>query len=149
MVFCRECKARVEDCVHFVAPLNIPHVPVFDAKVKALAYKKDDQILEIAFKNGQTWQLFGVKPDIYEELLHATLSSLLKFIAHRYRASPVRQPLAEDFIPTSELCPVCKRPMTQLHKTSGRTVRVLWQCTSCNQSAWKTYVHSTVRERRG
>jgi hypothetical protein len=148
MLFCRECKAQVEECIHFVAPLDVPAIDVFDAKVKTLAYKKDDQVLEIAFKNGQVWQLFGVKPDIYDELLHATLSSFLKFLAHRYRASPVRHGTPAALIPQTELCPACKKPMKALHKTSGRTVRVLWQCGPCNQSAWKTYVHESVRERR-
>jgi len=79
MVFCRECKQRVEDCVHFVTPLNIPAVQVYDPKVRTLAYHAKDHILEITFKNGQVWQLFGVKPEIYDELLHATLSSFLNF----------------------------------------------------------------------
>jgi KTSC domain len=93
MVCCRECKQQVEDCAHFVAPLNILPVEVFDAKVKTLAYQAKDHILEITFKNGQVWQLFGVKPDIYDELLHATLSSFLNFLAHRYKAAPVRNSL--------------------------------------------------------
>ena len=76
------------------------------------------------------------------------ISSFLKFLAHRYRASPVRQKSAASLIPQTELCPACKKPMTELHKTSGRTIRVLWQCSPCNQSAWKTYVHESVRERR-
>ena len=62
MVFCRECRKQVEDCAHFVAPLNVTPVEVFDPKVKTLAYKEDALTLEIAFKNGQVWQLFGVKP---------------------------------------------------------------------------------------
>jgi hypothetical protein len=60
MVFCRECKKKVEDCEHFVVPLGIPGIPVFDPKIKTLAYKRDAQTLEIAFKNGQVWQLFGL-----------------------------------------------------------------------------------------
>jgi hypothetical protein len=35
------------------------------------------------FRDGQVWQLFGVKADIYDELLHATLSSFLNSLAHR------------------------------------------------------------------
>jgi len=57
MVFCRECKKKVE---HFVQPLGIPGVPVFDPKIKTLAYKPDTRALEIAFKSCQIWQLFGV-----------------------------------------------------------------------------------------
>src|SRR5437588_8186666 len=71
-VFCRECKKKVEDCEHFVAPLGIRAVPVFDPKIKTLAYKEDAQILEIAFKNGQTWQLFGASADFYEMCLQLT-----------------------------------------------------------------------------
>src|SRR5436309_720496 len=74
MVYCRKCRQQVEDCSHFVPPLNIPPTDVFDQKVKTLAYKEDGRILEIVFKSGQTWQLRGVPPDVYQELLHATLS---------------------------------------------------------------------------
>src|SRR5688572_33463957 len=119
MVFCRECKAQVEDCVHFVPPLNVPPVEVFDPKVRCLAYKKDPHILEITFKNGQVWQLFGVKPEIYEELLHATLSSFLKFLAHRYKAAPVRKHDPKSASTPSEPCPACKQPMVQPHRTAG------------------------------
>src|SRR5215472_13669319 len=126
MVFCRECRQQVEDCAHFVAPLNVSPVEVFDPKVKTLAYKKDAETLEIAFKNGQVWQLFGVKPDIYNELLHATLSSFLKFLAHRYKAAPVRK-AREESVPASEPCPAGKKPMEIRHQTTGRPVRVLWQ----------------------
>src|SRR5687767_15074162 len=110
MEFCRECREHVEDCAHFVAPLGVPEVEVFDPKVKTLAYKEDALTLEIAFKNGQVWQLSGVKPDTYQELLDATLSSFLKFIAHRYKAAPVRKP-SGNTVPASEPCPACKKPM--------------------------------------
>jgi hypothetical protein len=36
MVFCRECKKKVEDCQHFVAPLDVLAIPVFDPKIKTL-----------------------------------------------------------------------------------------------------------------
>jgi hypothetical protein len=62
MVFCRECKKKVDDCEHFVSPLGVATVPVFDPKIKTLAYNANARILEIAFKNGQTWQLAGVEP---------------------------------------------------------------------------------------
>ena len=65
-------------------------------KVNSLAYQAKGHILEIAFKNGQVWQLFGVKPDIYDELLHATLSSFLNFLGHRYKAAPVRTAKASN-----------------------------------------------------
>jgi hypothetical protein len=101
----RDCdtKRKVEDCPH-VPPLNIPATPVFDPKVKTLAYKKDARLLEIGFKNGQVWQLSGVPPDIYDALLDATLSSFLKFIAYRYNPRPVRQPNRVS-VPDSEPCP--------------------------------------------
>jgi hypothetical protein len=145
MVFCRECRKQVEDCRHFVAPLNVPAIEVFDPKVKTLAYQRSGCILEITFKNGQVWQLFGVKPEIYDELLHATLSSFLNFLAHRYKAAPVRKISRVNDVIKSEACPACKRPMTEQHRTTGGTLRVLWKCGPCNQSLWRTY--STERQR--
>jgi hypothetical protein len=38
---------------------RIPPTPVFDPKIATLTYKPDT--LEIAFKNGQAWQLFAVQ----------------------------------------------------------------------------------------
>lgn len=146
MVYCRECRSQVEDCAHFVAPLNIPAVDVFDPKVKSLAYQNDGHILEIAFKNGQVWQLFGVKPEIYDELLHATLSSFLTFLAHRYKAAPVRKTLSGPR--REQSCPACKRPMTEQHRTTGGTLRILWKCVPCSQSLWRSYGTESVRERR-
>ena len=148
MVFCRECNARVYDCVHFVAPLNLPPVEVFDPKVRSLAYQKDAHTLEITFKNGQVWQLFGVKPDIYEEMLHATLSSFLKFLAHRYKAAPVRQRNSSEDETSAEPCPACAQPMAVQHRTAGASPRILWHCERCNQSLWRSYASESVRERR-
>jgi len=147
MVFCRECRQQVEDCVHFVEPLRVQPLEVFDPKVKSLAYQNDGHVLEITFKNGQAWQLFGVKPDIYDELLHATLSSFLNFLAHRYKASPVRKNKTAHPA-ESQPCPVCKRPMTEQHRTTGGTLRILWKCAPCNQSLWRTYATESVRERK-
>ena len=146
MVYCRECRLQVEDCSHFVAPLSVAAVDVFDPKVKSLAYQSDGHILEIAFKNGQVWQLFGVKPEIYDELLHATLSSFLTFLAHRYKAAPVRKTLAGPR--REQSCPVCKLPMSEQHRTTGGTLRILWKCVTCNQSLWRSYGTESVRERR-
>jgi hypothetical protein len=146
MVFCRECKQQVEDCPHFVPPLNVRSIEVFDPKVKTLAYQRKDQILEIAFKNGQVWQLFGVRPDIYDELLHATISSFLNFLAHRYKAAPVRK--GQSLNSPMQECPACHQQMTEQHRTTGGTLRILWKCTPCNQSLWKTYAQESVRERR-
>jgi hypothetical protein len=147
MVFCRECKRKVGDCEHFVAPLEVSHVPVFDPKVKTLAYNKHARILEVAFKNGQVWQLAGIPPAVYDELLHATLSSFLKILAHRYKASPVRTAVSVR-IPESEPCPACKRAMTVTHQTMGKPTRVLWHCERCNQSLWLTYSSESVRDRK-
>jgi hypothetical protein len=137
---------QVEDCAHFVAPLSVASVDVFDPKVKSLAYQRDGHILEITFKNGQVWQLFGVKPEIYDELLHATLSSFLTFLAHRYKAAPVRT--APTGPRREQACPACKRPMTEQHRTTGGTLRILWKCEPCNQSLWRSYGTESVRERR-
>src|SRR5690349_19602990 len=117
VVFCPECNRKVEDCQHFVQPLNSPAVDVFDPKIKTLAYNLKTRTLEIRFKNGQAWQLFGVPPAVYEELTRQTLSSFLKFIAHRYKPRPVRQP------PSVERCPACHREMTERHRTSGKPMR--------------------------
>ena len=148
MVFCRECKQQVEDCVHFVPPLNVRPVEVFDPKVKTLAYRPKDHTLEIAFKNGQVWQLFGVKPEIYDELLHATISSFLNFLAHRYKAAPVRRRGSANADAVPEPCPACKRPMTEQHRTTGGILRILWNCAPCHQSLWKTYAKESVREKK-
>jgi KTSC domain-containing protein len=149
MVFCRECRQQVEDCVHCVPPLNVRAVEVFDPKVKTLAYEANTLVLEITFKNGQVWQLFGVKPDIYDELLQATLSSFLNFLAHRYKAAPVRVAKPKDGESEVQRCPACKRPMTEQHRTTGGILRVLWKCVPCNQSLWRTYANESVRQRRG
>jgi hypothetical protein len=146
MVFCRDCNKKVADCPHCVPALKVKRVEVFDPKVKTLAYDEPRKILEIAFKNGQSWQLKPIPAVIYQELLQQTLSSFLKFIAHRYQANPVK-PGNEDRIP-NELCPACHQGMTNNHQTMGKPVRVLWHCEACNQSLWKTYSNESVRERR-
>ncbi|HLH32232.1 MAG TPA: KTSC domain-containing protein [Terriglobia bacterium] len=147
MVFCPECNAKVDDCKHFVSPLDSPSVEVFDPKIRSLAYEKDGGVLEIRFKNGQAWQLFGVSPDIYDELLHQTLSSFLKFIGRRYKPRPVRG-VSKPIAPKDESCPACHRPMVNKHQTSGRPMRILWHCNRCNQSFWRSYATESVRERR-
>jgi len=133
----------VGDCEHFVEPLRVRSVSVFDPKIKSLAYKSQARTLEISFKNGQVWQLSGVPPDIYEAMLQQTLSSFLKFLAHRYKASPVRT----GHPPPAE-CPACKRPMTEQHRTRVGALRILWHCQPCNQSLWRSYRTESVRERR-
>ena len=146
MVFCRECNKRVEDCPHCVDPVDVPAVAVFDPKIKTLAYKEETRVLEIAFKNGQVWQLIGIPPSVYQEMLQATLSSFLKILARRYRAAPVRSRAGNRM--EEEQCPACKRPMIVRHQTSGGTRRILWHCEPCHQSFWRTYAKESVRERR-
>ena len=36
MIYCRECRKQVTDCAHFVAPLDVPAIEVFDPKIKTL-----------------------------------------------------------------------------------------------------------------
>jgi len=62
MVFCKDCRKEVDDCPHFVDPISVPNIPVFDAKIEALAYSEAERILQMTFKSGQVWQLFGVPP---------------------------------------------------------------------------------------
>ena len=91
-----------------------------------------------------------MSPDIYDALLHATLSSFLKFVAHRYKPRPVRQLNRGISVPETEACPNCETPMTQRHKTGSNApfVRVLWNCAECNQSRWLTYGTPDHRERK-
>jgi hypothetical protein len=63
MVYCRPCQKKVDDCEHFVHPIEAKRVSVFDARVETIAYSRERRILEIAFKSGQVWQLFDV-PDV-------------------------------------------------------------------------------------
>jgi uncharacterized protein with PIN domain len=151
VIFCRECQKRVEDCPHFVAPLNAQHVRVTDVKVKSLAYKTDDRILEIKFNSGQVWQLFGVPEGVYKELCDSTISSFLNFIARRYKAAPVRIN-AKIEIPESERCVQCGTEMTPRHQTSANSidqyVRVLWECSQCDKAEWRMYGTPPDRERR-
>ena len=150
MVFCKECQQKVEDCPHFVAPIVAKRVEVFDAKVKSLAYDAEQRILEIGFKSGQVWQLFGVPGGIYQELRDSTISSFLKFVAQRYKAAPVRTSKPAE-ISASENCSKCGSGMTQKHRTGGVAatfVRVLWSCPQCNASEWRTYGVNVDSKRR-
>lgn len=151
MVFCRSCQKKVADCEHHVYPLETTRISVFDAKVETLAYDEPKRTLEIAFKNGQTRQLFDLPPDVFNALQDSTISSFLKFIAHRYKSAPVKTGQAAVRVPESEACPKCKRPMTVRHRTGSdfeKYVRVLWEC-GCGASEWKQYGLGLMRERRG
>jgi hypothetical protein len=142
MVFCKECRQKVEECPHFVSPLAGERVRVVDEKIETLAYSDRDRILEIAFKGGQVWQLFGVPSAIYHELRDSTMSSFLKFIAQRYKRAPVRAALRTTVVPQSETCSNCRSNMKERHRREsafGKIVKVVWTCPQCGRSEWKTY----------
>jgi hypothetical protein len=151
MVFCRQCKRKVEDCPHCVFPIQGPRVRVYDEKVETLVYVYETRTLQIHFRSGQSWQLFDVPDGIYKELRESTISSFLKFIAQRYRAAPVKQGIHAIAIPPSELCAQCTSPMTQSHKVAAAVsdyVRVEWTCPACNKSEWKMYGSEPERTRK-
>lgn len=151
MVFCKECRRKVEDCPHFVPPIAAARMPVFDPKIETLAYDEAGRILEIAFKSGQTWQLFEVPAAIYQELRDTTISSFLRFIARRYKSAPVRIGMNTIPVPKAEPCANCKADMIARHRTGStfsRLIRVLWNCRNCGRSEWKTYGVLSDRERR-
>ena len=151
MVYCRQCQKKVDDCEHFVPPIEAKRVSVFDARVETIAYSRERRILEIAFKSGQVWQLFDVPPDIHDVLQDSTISSFLNFIAHRYKSAPVKTGMNAVPVPESEKCNKCGVPMRQKHRTGSdfeKFVRVLWSCPSCNASEWRKYGAGIERERR-
>ena len=151
MVFCRECRQNVEDCVHFVPPIKGKRLRVVDAKVDSLAYDPEGRILEIAFKTGQLWQLHGVPPAIYAELCDSTISSFLRFIARRYKSAPMRHPATRSVVPTSIACSNCKTAMQERHRREsafGKVVKVVWTCPQCGRSEWKTYERIEARQAR-
>jgi hypothetical protein len=152
MVFCKECRRKVEDCPHFVFPISARRISVFDPKIETLAYEKQRGILEITFKSGQAWQLFDVPPAIYAELRDTTISSFLKFIAQRYKAAPVKTGLYAIRVPESEKCSNCKAGMTVRHRIDNafdRAIRILWECVPCRQTYWKDYGNSMARDKKG
>jgi uncharacterized protein with PIN domain len=151
MVFCRQCQRKVEDCEHFVLPIPGKRVRVFDEKVETLAYAAESRILEISFRSGQVWQLAEVPDGIYKELQNSTISSFLKFIAQRYKASPVKQGLRAIAVPDAQPCPVCKSTMKPANRTENAAngfVRVFWHCANCKKSEWQTYGNVPARDRR-
>ena len=150
MVFCKQCQRKVEDCAHFVPPIQAKRVRVFDEKVESLAYAESDRVLEIAFKSGQVWQLADVPAGIYTEIQNSTITSFLKFIAQRYKASPVRTGLKAITVPAIEKCPVCKVEMKESNRTENRGsnfIRVFWQCPACKKAKWETYGTPQERDR--
>ena len=109
------------------------------------------RILEIAFKSGQVWQLAEVPAGIYAELRNSTISSFLKFIAIRYKASPVKTGIYAIAVPKEELCPICQTAMAEQNRTAGalnKFIRVFWLCPGCKKSKWESYGSPPGRERR-
>ncbi len=152
MVFCKECQQRVEDCRHFVYPIEARRVAVFDPKIESLAYNEQQRILEIVFKSGQVWQLFAVPAEIYAELRDTSISSFLKFIAPRYKSAPVKTGVNAIKVPESEPCPRCKSAMSVGHRINSQfdvNVRVLWECAACDTHEWRQYGLGLARERKG
>jgi len=154
MVFCRECKRQVDDCPHFVYPIQAPRTSVFDPKIETLAYSEPKQILEIVFKSGQVWQLFGVPSTIYTELRDTSISSFLRFIAHRYKSAPVKTGISAIVVPQSEPCPRCKTAMevtSRAENSIAKFIRVFWKCPQCEQSQILTYGNyvSSKSDRKG
>jgi hypothetical protein len=142
MVFCKECKKKVEECPHFVDPIQAPSIQVVDSKIEALAYSELDRILEITYKTGQVWQLFGVSTSIYKELRDTTLDSFVKFIAQRYKAAPVKTGLNAIKVPDFEKCPKCDSNMKVRHRINNAfdvMIRILWECTACDRAEWRQY----------
>src|SRR5262249_27925918 len=124
---------------------------VFDPKIEALAYSESDRILQLTFKSGQVWQLFGVPPSIYGELRDTTLISFVKFIAQRYKAAPVRTGVKAIKVPDAEKCSECKSNMKVRHRINDQfdvRVRILWECSSCVRTEWKQYESGTQRIRQ-
>jgi len=151
MVFCRQCQTKVEDCPHFVQPIDAQRIRVLDAKVQTLAYDAHNRVLEIAFKSGQVWQLFDVPHLIYRELCDSTISSFLKFIAQRYRAAPVRVASKTSCIPLSESCPECATAMLQVIKNASefdKLTRVIWRCPKCGHQERRSYGTGSGQERK-
>jgi hypothetical protein len=152
VVFCKDCRQKVEDCPHFVYPLQAKRVPVFDPKIETLAYDEQSRTLEIAFKTGQVWQLFSVPPAIYAELRDTSMSSFLRFIAARYKSAPVKTGVNAIRVPESEPCPRCRTAMKVGHRINSQfdiNVRVLWECSACNAHEWRQYGAGLARERKG
>jgi hypothetical protein len=150
-VYCRQCQKKVADCEHFVFPIQVPRVHVFDSKIETLGYDEQQRILEITFKSGQVWQLFAVPPAIYGELRDTSISSFLKFIARKYKSAPVKTGLSAVVVPESEPCKSCNKPMTLGHRINNEfdvNVRVLWNCGSCGDHIWKQYGYGLWRERK-
>ena len=152
MVFCRQCQKKVADCEHHVYPIEARRVKVTDAKVETLAYDEKSRTLEIAFKIGQTWQVFDVPPAVYHALEDSTIASFINFMAQRYRSAPVKSGKNAVQVPAAENCPKCGKAMTVRHRVGSdfeMYVRVLWECVTCTSTEWRHYGQGLHRERKG
>ena len=152
MVFCKECKQKVEECQHFVDPIQAPKLAVHDEKIEFLAYSEEQRVLEITYKTGQVWQLFSVPASIYSEIRDTSLWSFVKFIAQRYKAAPVKTGLKAIKVPTSEKCLECKADMKVRHRIDNQfdvKVRIFWECQVCSRTVWKEYGNIVVRAQKG
>jgi hypothetical protein len=86
---------------------------------------------------------------IYKELTQSTISSFLRFMAHRYKAVPVKNGAHAIRVPEHEPCATCKSEMTATHRAAGdQTMRIQWSCPSCKTATWRTYGTPPGRERR-
>jgi len=152
MVFCKECKQKVEECPHFVDPIQAPKFAVHDEKIEFLAYSEQLRVLEITYKTGQVWQLFSVPMSIYSEIRDTSLWSFVKFIAQRYRAAPVKTGLKAIKVPDSEKCLDCNADMKVRHRIDNQfdiKVRIFWECQACSRTVWKEYGNIVVRAQKG
>jgi hypothetical protein len=134
----------------FCLPDQARRISVFDARVETIAYHDEQRILEVALKRGQVWQFFQVPREIFDALQDSTISSFLKFMAHKYPYAPVKTGMRPVIVPESEKCN-CGSTMSQKHRTESdfdKYVRVLWSCQSCNATEWKQYGEGLGRERR-
>lgn len=123
-------------------PIQALSIQVVDSKIERLAYSELDRILEITYKTGQVWQLFGVPPSIYGELRDTTLDSFVKFIAQRYKAAPVKTGLKAIKVPDFEKCSKCDASMKVRHRINSQfdiMIRILWECSACNHTEWRQY----------
>ena len=114
-----------------------------------MAYSEESRILEVTYKSGQVWQLFGVPPYIYGELRETTLDSFVKFIAQRYKAAPVKTGLKAIKVPDFEKYSKCNSNMKVRHRINNQfdiMIRILWECSSCSRTEWKHY--DSGRKRR-
>ena|SRR5262252_4389703 len=152
MVFCKECKQKVEECPHFVDPIRAPKLAVHDEKIEFLAYCEEQRVLEITYKTGQVWQLFSVPASIYSEIRDTSLWSFVKFIAQRYRSAPVKTGLKAIKVPDSEKCLECRADMKVRHRIDNQfdvKVRIFWECPGCARTIWKEYGNVVVRAQKG